>query len=303
LLFVGRIGSTQDQLDSSGHFVNVNAADYREVLRRRMILPNDTGWQPASNTVSYTSTIPGAIAWQMIKDTQGRTGGNLGIAQGIGQGQGQQIDMVFNAGDYIGDQITTMAQLQDSFEWQITPYGPADLRFDVFYPEQGQDNGVVLSPGDGRVVSIARQVDPSAYANAIYETASGLTPQYAESADIGDVGRWDKTIGADLHTAAAIQSDVQAQLLSAVVLVPTYTITLVPGAWGGPSDIFLGDTVTVQINSGRLNVNDRLRVVEMAWTILPDGIGQLALTVGALPLKVLKHIPRMLKRIRYLEKR
>jgi hypothetical protein len=65
----------------------------------------------------------------------------------------------------------------------------------------------------------------------------------------------------------------------------------------------MGDTVTLQISSGRLQVNDQLRVVEMEFAISPDGLETLTLTIGMLPRNLFKTIPRMLKRLRYLETR
>jgi len=295
LLYAGRVGATQDSITAAGYYLNVTSADYREVLRRRAILPGDT--------LSFTGTEQALIAWNLLNASQGRSGGALGIARGTGQNTGINRTMTFTNGDYIGDRITQMAQLTNGFEWQINPYNQADLRLDVFYPQQGTNRGVVLAPGDGRVTSITRATDPSAFANAIYETASGLTAQFVESGTIIAEGRWDKVIGSDLKTSSALTDDATAQLTAAQVLVPAYTIVLRPGSWGGPADIWLGDTITVQIRAGRLDVSDQLRVAEMQFAISADGQETLTLTVGMLPLNLFKKIPAMLKRLVYLEKR
>jgi hypothetical protein len=80
-------------------------------------------------------------------------------------------------------------------------------------------------------------------------------------------------------------------------------ITLKPGSWGGPSDVWMGDLVTVVINSGRLTVNDQLRVMELAFTIDANGQETLALTVGIKLLDYNKQLPKILRRLRYLETR
>src|SRR6266702_2238578 len=77
IIFDGRVGDSQDTLTASAHRTVINAYDYREVLRRRAILPGDT--------LSWTDKDRSDIAWAMIQATQGRPGGNLGITRGLDQ--------------------------------------------------------------------------------------------------------------------------------------------------------------------------------------------------------------------------
>jgi hypothetical protein len=302
IVFCGRVMPTQDILAANPpHRTTVTALDYREVLRRRAILPGDQ--------LSWTAIDQAVIAWNMIQATQGRPGGNLGIARGTGRTTGVNRTYTAALGDYVGDDITALAKLNNGFEWQVTPYGFADLRLDVFYPQQGADNGVVLAWGDARISSITRTVDPSAFADAVYVTSSGgsgtLTAQHLEAADIGTrpEGRWDLVTGTQDGTQDTLNDHATALLGQSQVVVPSYQIVFYPGAWGGPSDIWLGDTVTVQIDSGRLQVNDQLRVVELSFAISSDNVETLTLTVGALPFQLHKRIAKILKQIRYLSTR
>lgn len=309
IVFAGRVVPTQDTLDASSHRTVITAYDYREVLRRRALLPG-----VPSGTLNVTSsTEQAAIAWNFISYTQGLPGGNLGITRGTGQSTGVKRTYTAQLGDYIGDDITTLAKLANGFEWQITPYGPSDLRFDVFYPQQGQDRGVVLAYDDGRVSSITRSVDPSTFADAVYVTSSAsvsgtktLTPQYLQAADIATrpEQRWDTVTGTDDQTQSTLNDDAAGILDQLQVVTPSYTIQLYPGTWRGPSDMWLGDTVTVQIDSGRLQVNDSgLRIVEMSFAISPDNVETLTLTVGQIPFRLHKEIAKILKRLRYLATR
>jgi hypothetical protein len=301
IVFTGRIVPTQDTLDASSHRVQVTAYDYREVLRRRAVLPGDT--------LSWTNKEQATIAWNMIQATQARPGGQLGIAQGAGQTTGvKRTAYTATVGDYIGDDITTLAQLDNGFEWQITPYGPADLRFDVFYPRQGTDRGVVLSYGDSRISSITRTVDPSTFADCVYVTSSGgsgsLSAQHVEAPDIAGrpEQRWDSVVGTQDNTLATLTDHAQGLLNQLQVVTPSYAIQFYPGAWDGPDWLWLGDPVTVRIDSGRLQVNDAgLRVVEMAFALSADNVETLTLTVGAIPLRWDKKIASILKRLRYLD--
>jgi hypothetical protein len=300
IIFDGRVVPTQDTLTASAHRTVVTALDYREVLRRRAVYPGDQ--------LSWTNTDQAIIAWNMIQATQARPGGNLGIARGAGASTGVTRTQTNTLGDYIGDGITNLAKLNNGFEWQITPYGFADLRFDVFYPQQGVNNGVVLAWGDARISSITRNVDPSTFADAVYVTgnsANSLTAQHLEAADIATRAeqRWDLVIGTQDNTQSTLNDDATALLNQAQVVVPSYTVVFYPGAWSGPSDIWLGDTVTVQIDSGRLEVNDSLRVVEMSFAISSDNVETLTLTVGAIPFRLHRAIPKILKAIRYLKTR
>jgi hypothetical protein len=390
ILFDGRVGDSQDTLDADEHRTVINAYDYREVLRRRAVLPGDTVSWP-------TSTARSDIAWQMIKATQGRDGGNLGITRGLIEDTSNTLpSYTATLGDYIGDDIDTLAQLSPAFEWEINPYGMADLRLDIFSPRKGQDNDVVLTYGDNRIAQITRKVDPSTFADAVYVTGTTLsgsttvesgsnggtisniatwsnpspgvlevadssgfiTPglikvhcsgktnaivsftgtsaggrftgcKYVSGSPSGTVGtgatvdvvplvaqqlendaigtrpeqRWDATIGTQDQTQDTLNADAAGLLQSMQVVVPAYEVILHPGAWDGPDWLFLGDTVTLRIDSGRLQVNEKLRVVEMAFAISADNVETLTLTIGAIPFKIHKKIATIFKRLRYLETR
>lgn len=300
LLFAGRIVPTQDTLDASQHRVTVTALDYREVLRRRYM----------ASPLSFTGQDVGAIAYDMIQTVQGYPSGDLGIVQGIGAVTGTDQTYTTAAGDYCGQDIDTVAQMTPGqFDWDITPYGPADLRLDVFVNGRGTDRGVILEYGGALVSSMTRVVDPSTYADAVYVTGDSsvsLTPQNLVAAGIGAQGRWDSVIGTTLLTSQSLVAYAQYALANAEYLAPTYTVVLHPGVWsalGGLHWIWLGDTVTLRIQSGRLNVDDPLPVSEIDFDISPDGLETVTLTLGPVPWRLYQQIPRMLRRIGNLESR
>jgi hypothetical protein len=312
VVFDGRVGDSQDTLDGTQHRVVVNAYDYREVLRKRAILPGDK--------LSWTNDDGSTIGWEMINNSQGRPGGNLGIVRGVDQDSGSIPTFTAQLGDYIGDDITGLAQLTSivtgatttGFEWQITPYGVSDLRYDVWSPGMGTDNGVVLTYGDAKIANITRKVDPTTFGDCVYVTSSAstsgtktLTPVHLEASDIASrpEGRWDLVIGTDDQTQSVLASHAQSLLDQGQVVTPSYTIQLHAGAWDGPSWLWLGDTVELRISSGRLQIDEELRVLEMSFDISPDGIETLTLTVGQLPFRLHKKIASILKRLRYLDTR
>lgn len=304
-VFCGRVGPGQDDLDAGQHRLTLTAMDYRSVLTRRKLI--------ASDTLSYTNVEQALIAWQLLQATQNRPGGQLGITRGVGQSTGVTRTYTATAGDMVGDDIDALAQLNGGFEWGINSRNAqfTDLRLDIFSPFQGSDNGVVLQYGDGRVSTISRVVDPSAYANSVMVTGNStktLTTQNLDAADIATniAGRWDTVIGTQDNTQSTLNDDAVAQLAQVQVLIPTYTVQLYPGAWadaGGVDWLWKGDSVTVVIDDGRLQVVDTLRVVEMAFDIGNDNVETLTLTIGRIPFRVDQKIKNILKRLRYLETR
>ena len=311
IVFCGRVVPTQDTIDSSGYAEQITAYDYREVLKRRALMSGGAAWPHRTGAAwTYTNIDQQAIALDMIKFTQSLPGGDLGIVAGAGSGgTGIARTMSYSDGDYIGDKIAELAALDSGFEWQVTPYGPADLRFDCFYPQQGRDKGLVLAYGMNRIQSVTRSTDPSAFGNSVMMTGdtsvAGLVPVRLDADGLATdpAGRWDMAVGNDLQTQSALTAAAQAALAQNQVLIPSYTVVLQPGSWGGPGDIWMGDTVNLQIKTGRLAVNDKLRVVEMAFAVDESGLETLTLTIGRLPLRVWKLIPAILKNLRYLNTR
>ena len=337
-----RIVPTADQLDAMQHVVSVTARDYREVLRRRLVLPGDAltwnGPDVVVNSGDFSGgggggagppfTDQAVIAWQIIQGVQARNGGDLGIVPGAGQATGHGPDYAIGVGDFAGDAIDALAQTANGFDWDITAYGPADLRLDIWSPYRGFDRGVILEHGGGLVARTGRTVDPSAFANAWLVTgsqASGTSntgfigsgggggggsappPNWIVVSEPGlpadPAGRWDQVDGTSLATFPAVSARAYRDLANGLAVIPSYVIELYPGKWGGPGHIWLGDAVTVRVMSGRLRVNDKLRVSEIAVTIGEEGQEQVTLTVGRAPLGPHRLIARMLRRIQHLELR
>lgn len=299
ILFVGRIVPTSDSLDGTRHDVQVTALDYREVLRRRMLIDGDI--------LSYNNTEQALIAWTLISQTQGRAGGDLGIVRGHGQSTGTNRTQLYSLGDMVGDQISQMGLLASGYDWDITPYGSSDLRLDIWSPYRGMNRSVILEYGGTLVATVGRTVDPTTYANADYltgQTADGIAlTTYIEDSGLATsaAGRWDRAVGTDIHVLETLQSKAAWFLADGETVVPTYQIALTPGAWGGTQHIWLGDLVTVRINSGRLRVNDQLRVTQIDIAIGDDGDERVTLSVGRIPPNVNRLTARMLRRLRDLE--
>lgn len=257
-----RVGATSDEITEDAHTTQVSCLDYRAVLERRILYSTDT--------LTYAGVDQADLAWQLLQQTQGNPGGALGISKGFADGSsGITRDRTYEAGDSIGQRIQELSEVLDGFDWDIEPESASSLLLNVWYPERGSDRGVVLILG-GLAASVQREVNTSAYANAIRHTGDSiLAPVEQDAAGLADPGafpqgRWDLALGDDgLTTQAALDERAAWQLAQSQVVRPTYTVRLKAGGWQGPDHIWLGDTVRLIIPSGRLAVDTTARVHEV----------------------------------------
>jgi hypothetical protein len=110
-------------------------------------------------------------------------------------------------------------------------------------------------------------------------------------------------IGTTDNTQSVLNDHALALLNELQVVTPSYQVVLHPGAWEGPDSLWFGDNITLRIDSGRLFIDEQLQVVEMAFSISPDNVETLTLTLGQIPFRLPKKIASILKRLRYLDTR
>lgn len=302
-LFRGRVGATADDITETEHGMQVTALDYRAVLKRRRTINTDT------NVLAGIDQAE--IAWTLIAQTQSHLAGDLGISKGVGfPGASVVRDRTYMAGDSIGERIQELSEVVDGFDWDITPVSPSALHLDVWFPQRGGNKGVVLELG-GLVSKANRDVDPGEYANAIRVTGDdgAAAPPTPVERDVIDPdtrpeGRWDAVFGeSTIQTQAALNARADWLREESQVIRPAYSLTLKAGGWGGPGHIWLGDTVQVVINSGRLAVNTALRVYELQFDISADGGETVTVTAGRPRPDYRKRPAQFERRITNLERR
>lgn len=272
-LYRGRLGPTDDEIDTDSYALTASWADYRAVLDRRQLWENDI--------LSYAGVDQAKIAWGLLSSTQARDGGELHIIRGVGATTGVgRAGINYEIASKVGEQIDALSVLQHGFDWDITPNQDPSTptqTLDIWSPYRGAQRGVVLDFG-GLVATVSRQFDPSTYANAVrFSGDDSLLPLHLEATDIATrpEGRWETDasdttlLQLDDLTAAGNQS-----LTTAEIPTPSYSLTLVGGRWHGPDHIWLGDSVFVRIPVGRLNVAALYRVAEIqaAWSDDTDGV-------------------------------
>lgn len=285
-LYRGRIGKAADQIDAESHRLSVPSLDYRGVLQRRFLF---TGTQQ-----TWTQIDQVTIGWGLITQTQNSLGGGLGITD-ASTPTGKLRDRTYDLQDQIFEKIQQLSEVQDGFDWDIVAADTRRLEYRTWFPQRGTDTDVVFELG-GSAIALSRDVDSSAYANAIRMTGKaaeapeggGEAPpepppheRYADNITTTATGRWEAVVGSDLTTAAAINDRIGWQLAQSQVVRPSYSFTMRRGWWQGPEHCWVGDRALVKVFSGRLRVDTVLRVQEMSFTPDPDGGEAVEVTVGA----------------------
>jgi len=292
-LFRGRVANIGDQLDIAAYDLTVACRDYREVLLRRLLQADRT----------WTSVEQSTIAWNLIQDTQALDGGNLGIVQGAWPTTGVvRPSVTFTAGDTVWESIKKLGQMANGFDFDID----ADLQANLYYPQRGSDVGAVLDYG-GIVTQMTRAWDPAQFANAIRQSgADGVTPVITSVPGLAAApeGRWEAQYSdTQLTTADMVAQTAATNLARASMPVPTYTVTLAPDAWGGPSHFWLGDYVTFAVKAGRLNEVVKVRVFEIDVSLDDNDVETVNVVIGDVALDARSVLRGIARRLNVLAKR
>lgn len=273
LLHRGRVGPELGTIQASGHQVQLTSVGYRGWLDTHFI---------GSPAPVYLATAQGAIAWDLINTTQLRLNGNLGITDGIGTGAGFPRDRTdYVPGKPIGEAVSELGRVDNGFEWEID----ADLALNRWYPRRGTDNGVVLDY-PGRIVQVAYTFDQGTFANVAMATGDQTTTPVAVTA--GGIatdprGRIERAVGyPSVSDQATVAAKAAYDLTQKSVIKLAYRVTLRPGTWGGPADVWLGDTVHLAIKSGRVFEDQTpQRVVEITASPGNDGTETIQMLLAA----------------------
>lgn len=271
-----RCGSAQDTLGETNHGCSFGFLDYRGVLNRRKIRSTDT--------LSYSSTDQGSIVMGMINSVQARTNGNYGISAGsVSTGVSRTVQLA--EGEFAGKRIETLSNMDNGFDWDIVPNATTGaLVLNLWTPNRGSSVGQTLEYGRSvRAATRAKAV--SSFANDILTTGGPTTtPVQSESPLIATdpAGRWDAVMNySDVAEQATLNDRGAFNIDNASQLLPTYTVTLKRGFWEGPSHIWLGDTVGLNVRSGRINESlTNLRVLQIDVDLLSEGDEEVRMTLG-----------------------
>jgi hypothetical protein len=276
-----RVGASDDSIDVDTHRVNFSGVDYRSLLDRRYL----------STTISTTGSPTGReqneIVWDMVAQTQAQPNGNLGITKSqTWVSSGVSRKDVWEAGTAIGQAITDIGQRRSvdglyGFDWDVMP----DLQLRLFAPVRGTATGWSLEYGVN-VSSVTRRLSSSDYSNRVvtqWRDRAGIERMaIAQSVDLPTrpEGLWESWQGGSWATTGEGLAQAQGMLAKSQGILPSYEVELMPGTWD-PQFCWLGDTIPLTVQSGRLEVRGvPYRVQSIKIDIDDDGKESVSVTLG-----------------------
>jgi hypothetical protein len=318
ILFRGPINRSQDTISETTHTVNVAAADYRAFLARPPVMAKTYAATDQAKIVqdivmnAWAATIGGAgtdpgIVWHGIRNPDGTAAASdlTGIVR----------DRTYLGSEHVAEIIDNLADTVNGFEWGVDPVEPSGqpvggnnqtALVNLYWPQRGVVQPFVAEWGI-TVASLSRSVNSTDFANWVRldgtPTGDGSTKAALYSVASGDAlanpqlhpeGLWPVLdSNPDVTVQATLDQQAAGELAQLSTVTPAYTLRLVPGAWinpgqwpgvaAGPGSVWLGDTITLRIRSGRLNVNTTVRVLGLDFDIDDSGQERITLTVGRDP--------------------
>jgi hypothetical protein len=272
MVFRGRLGTSEDQIDTDRHDLPFYAIDYRGLLDRRHLL----------EPVRFDQWNQADMAWWMVNYTQTRPHGEMGIVRGATGGAGQPLrDRSYDAGKPIAEALGQLGRVIDGFNWDVDPM----RRFNVYYPQRGISTGAVLEYGT-HISRLRRAWLAPDYANVVIGTgAEGTQPIVLSSPQLGQLpqGRIEGLFSdEDISVWDTLYRYTLAALNAGADPIGGYQVELSPGAYDA-RNMVLGNAYQVRVRSGRLDFERTLRIQEIEISITDDGEEQVVLTLGKPP--------------------
>jgi hypothetical protein len=317
--FRGLIAQSEDSVSEQAHTVTFTAHDYFDMLNRRMLTAPatfTTGTGVGQDTLVNWLLSHANDVWDGSNTVHMVPGSAVPLHAGFAAGDGTMRTMDaggvpmrmrgYLAGALIGTLIDELAHVIGGFDYDVapatrteTPTTPNDgydaLR--IFWPQQGITRTDPILEYGSTVSAFTRSVNSADYSNywrtigaAPPGAAADAPPMWSErwNADANDVtrvpvGLWMSVDNAsDVSIQGTLDEMAGGNLDLYGVLIPTYSVSLRPGAYR-EALVNMGDVVPLVIAAGRLDVTDAVRIVGMAFAIGDDGDEDVELTVGRAP--------------------
>jgi hypothetical protein len=330
VLFRGALGRSEDVLSETTHAVNVSCSDYRAMLDRRNLTKLTTF---AQQDQSYIVRVLLADAQSVPPDFAGQVNPanfDLALQPAVRAPDGTPVgntwrlrDRTYTEGAAIGQLITDLSQVIDGFDWSVEPADPTrrmnELGYTgqatVWYPQRGVEKAWIADYGT-TVASLTRSVVTTDFANVLVGIGgqdpadpsgnTNLTSWEADDSMAGPAAEraW---VGSQSFSTTVVQASLdestKGALQTSALLVPSYTFVVAPNAWKGPADCWLGDSVRLRIQSGRLDVDTMQRILSIDIALDDEGNEQVSMTLGRPAPRLAAMLRNTDQRIKRLEKR
>lgn len=299
--------ASQDNIGTTDYTIDYTTTSYAGLLSRRIIDTNGKKVDLPSTSVplyglSFSAIPPEDTLLGIINHVQSQKGMDLGIRKGYWP----DLPISALAWQFFSDGTSAL----DAIHTVIRPAGidfwiDQDLKANIS-AQRGTNNESILDWG-GRVESVSRSFDHTAYANYIRQT--GATAEAGLRATIPNIdtrpeGGWASQLSApeiisylgDLPLAEAkkvveqLQSVANANFARLSRTLPleeggsasnfSYSVKLKPGIWRGPEHIWVGDIVQLVVKRGRLDINHQMRVIELNISVDQNGFESVELTLN-----------------------
>ena len=294
-IFRGCVTASQDAITPTVHTVSLTATDYRGVLARRLLRAATTytateQFSIASALALYGDAPPGvptpAGALGLHVATLNPDGSPL-AASGIVR------DRAYLPGQVIAEALDNLSTDVAGFDWAVIPDANLGSTVNLWYPQRGITQPHWVAHYGSTVTDVARVVATTTYSNYVLALGGAATPGTnitTESIGAGYTdpvgnpeGPWMTSVAdPTVITPAVLQQNGDGYLALYDDLGPQYTLTLELGRWS-PADAWLGDTVRLIVNSGRIDVDTSVRITAVAVDIDDNGRETVTLTGGIPP--------------------
>jgi len=159
-LLISRLADAYPSMGASNS-IQLKAMGILDSFGDRYLWPGDT--------LSYSATDVGQLAWNRITQTQNRSGGNLGITLGaIQPSRAIDEDQQYWARS-IKDILVDYTNLSDSGDFEFTP----DKQFNWYAPSMGRDLTDVIFEYPGNIAQIGGRRDASQLVNQSVNRGKG----------------------------------------------------------------------------------------------------------------------------------
>lgn len=307
----GRCMTADLHVDADQRRMSVTSVDYKQFLKKRVLIAEyyDSTWSSNLNTKSV-----GRMCWDVISRSQttilplpnGSSGnwGDLGLTLGLdplntssptsGSGWVPKFDAGTDAFSFIESAAETAALTTGAstgtnpvrrFEWIVD--AEKTMRF-YEGTQYGRLNPVFLLDFGGSVLSFETQTDVNSYANHWICYGGAGVSSYAFSNDAASAqGLISQVVNDSNITHPAVADNMvlySAAFNGQLDYLRSYSMELSPFAWKGPSSLWLGDYVYLDLVGAGLDVKrDNLRVLDISITIEDTGYERIAINVGYAP--------------------
>jgi len=276
LIWAGVVWEMQENVSDEGD-VTIQCTEIFHILSEKRYTSN-----------SYTTTDAGTIAWGLINTTQGLTGGNLGLTQGIIETTQNRDRQYFD--ESIGEKIIQLTEVINGFDFLITPSIKVNTLgvFNVYAKRGSTITDFRLEYGEGlknNIQSWSRKRTVSDMFNSIIVEGEGvgetiLTSTATDNALITSVGllegrKQEKSISQQTTLNQKADEYIRVHKTEQ----PIYDITL-NNAYNDFGKYDVGDIVPIRIKYGYVDINTTMRIYGIDVRVSDAGEESIKLTIS-----------------------